>query len=438
MLGTARSGLRRYQAPLQVADVRRVWLSDILSVLGDHAAILALAVFVYERSHSVIAVALTSAAAFAPAFGPGPLLATLADRFCYRSVMLTCDLIRASAYALILLPGLPVPVMVGVVFAAHCTTFPFTAARGALLPEIAGDHYGAAQGLSQSTLQVGALLGYAIGGGLLTIVGARGALVSDVASFLVSALLILRLSSRARTTSNGLERQPSAFARLASGARTLRRDQLLFWPAVLVTIAVLGATAADAMAVIVVRTLAPSHTAHGGALLALLLILPVVVTLIATLVCPTEGDPRRLIRLSGWMAIGSHSIAATSLVFLHHGAAGIAAAAIAYASLGVSSAMTVPCVSVVGRRLPANNRASVFSLLEASLVGGQAAGALLAGWSVTTLGAGHGIALLLVPAILVSAVGLSRLRSPATATATATGPLPGVAPWADGVRVGAE
>lgn len=150
-----------------------------------------------------------------------------------------------------------------------------------------------------------------------------------------------------------------------------------------------------------------------GFLLALLLILPVLVTLITTVVCPTDGEPYRLVRISAWMAIGSHGVAIVALLLLHRSTLGVLAAAIGYAALGVSSALTVPCVSVVRRRLPDDNRASVFSLLEALPIGGQAAGALLSGWTVTRLGAGHGLAVLLLPAVVVSAVGLSRLRTPA-------------------------
>ncbi|MGD4048239.1 hypothetical protein QT600_22470, partial [Xanthomonas citri pv. citri] len=147
------------------------------------------------------------------------------------------------------------------------------------------------------------------------------------------------------------------------------------------TIAVLGATGAEAMAVVVVRRVSHPHAGGNGLLLALLLILPAVLTLITSVVCPTDGDPYRLVRIAGWMAIGAHGIAIVALLLLSHSPAGIAAAMIADACLGVSNSLTVPCVSVVGGRLPTHNRASVFALLEALLIGGQAVGALLA-WPV--------------------------------------------------------
>ena len=413
MLRTARAGVTRFRAPLQLPDVRRMWYSDLLSVLGDQAAVLALAVLVYSRSHSVLAVAVTSAAAFAPAFGIGPLLATLADRFAYRSVMIVCDLVRAAAYGVILIPGLPVPVLVVIVFGAHCASFPFTAARGAQLPQIAGDRYGAAQALSQSTLQLGALLGFAVGGALLALVGARGALALDSVSFVISAVLVASVAARVRTpVDTRAEAAVTAWSRLRSGINSLRGDPLLFWPATLVTVAVLGATGAEAMAVVVVHRVSHPHADGNGPLLALLLILPAVLTLITSVVCPTDGDPYRLVRIAGWMAIAAHLVAIGSLLLLSRTAGGVAAALVAYACLGVSNALTVPCVSVVGDRLPTHNRASVFALLEALLIGGQAVGALLAGVAVAVLGTGPGIALLLAPAVVVSAVGISRLRSP--------------------------
>jgi MFS family permease len=402
------------RALLQIPDVRRMWLSDLLSLPGDNAAVIALAVLVYGRTHSAGLVAITSAAAYAPALGIGPLLATFADRYAYRSVLIASDLFRAAAYAAILIPGLPVAAIIAIVFAAHCSTFPFTAARGAQLPQLAGEQYGAAQQLFQSTYQLGSLMGYAIGGALVALGGARGAIALDAASFAVSAALIARVSMRARTENRSDEPRVSAMGRMMSGARTLRTDPLLFWPAVMVTSAAVGVVAAQAMAVVLVRELRPATTSgHGsGPWLALLLILPMLVAILASALCPTKGAPRRLVRASGWMAVGSHGLAVTALLFAHHGRFGVALAALAYAALGVSEAMTVPCVTVVGQRLPSDNRASVFSLLQSMLVAGQAAGALLAALAVAGLGVNAGICVLLLPAIAVAGLALSRLSSP--------------------------
>jgi MFS family permease len=397
---------------LRIRDVRLMWLSDLLSVVGDAAAVLGLGILTLSRTHSPLAVAIVSAAAFAPAFGIGPLLATVADRVPYRRVMIACDVVRAACYATVVAVPLPFAGLVAVVFSAHCATFPFSAARGAQLPQISGEDYGAAQSLSQATLPVGTLLGSAAGGLLLAIAGARAAISADAASFLASAVLVAAVRVRAKTevAEDGGGR-PGAWLRLSSGWQTLRRDRYLFWPAVMVTAAAGGIAAAESMAVVLAEAVRPS-TAGAGALAATLLVVLAVSTVTAGVAAPAEGRQRRLLLAAAWMGLVPNAVAAVLVLRVGGGLVGIAAAAGCYAVLGVSSAMTVPCVTVVGQRLPADNRASVFSLLEALLVSGQAVGAVCGGWLVSALGAGTGLALTLCPAVVVCGLAAARLLQP--------------------------
>jgi MFS family permease len=398
----------RLARPLRMRDVRLMWLSDLLSVIGDAAAVLGLGVLTLSRTHSPVAVAIISAAAFAPAFGIGPLLATVADRVPYRDVMITCDVVRAACYAAVVVIPLPFAAMVAVVFAAHCATFPFSAARGAQLPQISGDNYGAAQSLSQATLPVGTLLGSAAGGLLLAIAGTRAAITADVASFLVSAALVAAVRVRARTDAAEDGGGPGAWRRLSAGQRTLRRDRYLFWPAVMVTAAAAGLAAAESMAVVLAHAFRPS-TGGAGALAATLLVVLSVCTVGAGVAAPAEGQQRRLVLAAAWMGLVPSAIAVVLVLRAGGGLLGIAALGGCYAMLGVSSAMTVPCVTVVGQRLPADNRASVFALLEALLMAGQAVGAVGGGWLVSALGATTGLAVALCPGVVVCGVAAAKL-----------------------------
>ncbi len=402
----------RLARPLRMRDVRLMWLSDVLSVLGDHAAVVALVVLVFSRTHSPAMVAAVTAASYAPAFGIGHLLATVADRWPYRRVMIGADLFRGCCYALVLLPGVSGIATILLVFLAHCATFPFSAARAAQLPQIAGEQYGAAQALSQVTLQAGALAGFASGGLAVVALGVRAALAVDVLSFFVSAALIAAVGARARTEPaivDGVTSTLSPWTRIGSAAATLRRDPLLRWPAMLVTVTVAGETGVVGMAVVTASRV--DGPVAGGGLVALLLALPAGCALVVSALVPTEGDGGRLVRVSAWMGLGASTLSAGLLLLLRPGTPGIILAACAYAVVGVSSAMTVPCVSVVGRRLPPDNRASTFALLESLLLGGQAVGAVLGGVAVVTLGAVPGLAVLLLPAIAVCAAGVLASRS---------------------------
>ncbi len=395
-----------------------MWASDLLSLIGDFAAVLALGVLVLSRTHSPIAVALVSAAAFAPAFGIGPLLATVADRFAYRHVMIACDLFRALCYGAILLITLPLPGLVATVFLAHCASFPFSAARGAQLPQIAGAHYGAAQSLSQSTGQLATLLGAATGGTFLLLGGARGALLVNVLTFLASAVLVAAVRSRARTESDPDVTQAGYLQRMKAGWASLRGDALLFWPAVMVTASAAGSTAVISMVVVAAHSVRSASTS-GGAFAAVLSAVLALSTIVAGTLAPADGEQRHLLRVGAWMALVSHAIAVALLLLIGPGPLGVTALVAAYTVLGPSCSMTVPCVTVVGQRLPATNRASVFALLEALLLAGQATGALAGGWAVSTLGVGPGLIVLLCPGILVCAAAIGRLRTAPTAVPTA-------------------
>ena len=384
-----------------------MWASDLLSLIGDFAAVLALAVLVLGRTHSPIAVAVVSAAAFAPAFGIGPLLATVADRLAYRHVMIACDLFRALCYGAILLVPMSLPGLVATVFLAHCASFPFSAARGAQLPQIAGAHYGAAQSLSQSTGQLATLLGAATGGAFLLLGGARGALLVNVLTFLASAALVAAVRSRARTERVTDVTQISYLHRMKAGWASLRSDPLLFWPAVMVTASAAGSTAVISMVVVTAHSV---RSTSGGAFAAVLSATLALSTIVAGTLAPADGEQRHLVRVGAWMALASHAAAAALLLLAGSDLLGVVAVVAAYAVLGPSCSMTVPCVTVVGQRLPATNRASVFALLEALLLAGQATGALAGGWAVSTLGAGPGLILLLCPGILVCAAAIGRLR----------------------------
>src|SRR5687768_6685215 len=184
---------RTLLSPLRIRHFRRLWLADMVSLLGDWAARLALSVLVLERTGSPAWAAAVTAVSLAGFVGIGQVLATLADRFGRISVMLVADLVRAAMFAAMLL-DLPVGALLILAFLAGLATPPFEAARSAALPDLVPERrYGDALALSGVSVQGAMVAGNALGGLLLVLLGARGALAVNAASFLVSAAFILRL-----------------------------------------------------------------------------------------------------------------------------------------------------------------------------------------------------------------------------------------------------
>ena len=208
----ARDGYRRV---LGVGEFRVLFAALTVSMAGTVLASLALAVLVYERTRSPALSALTFAFGFIPYLVGGVLLSGLADRVPPRALMTTCDLLRACLFAAMAVPGVPVTVLLALLFAGGLIAPVFSGAQSALLPDILGegDGYVLGRSLLRIVAQSTQILGYALGGVLLLIVAPRTMLIIDALSFIASAALIRLL----------IERRPArARARVASAGHGLR------------------------------------------------------------------------------------------------------------------------------------------------------------------------------------------------------------------------
>jgi MFS family permease len=167
-------------------------------VAGDQLARVALTVLVYERTASALLAAVTFAASIFPRFIGGLVLGSLADRFPRRAVMIVCDLLRCGLVVAMVTPGIPVASLVVLLFLVTLISAPFSAARSAIVPDIlGGERYTLGQTITQTTAQFGQVLGFAVGGAVVGLLGTRTSLVIDAATFALSAL-IARLCVRAR------------------------------------------------------------------------------------------------------------------------------------------------------------------------------------------------------------------------------------------------
>ena len=85
-----------YRGVLSVREFRSLFVAQIVSVLGNVIAMVALAVLVYDRTHSSLLSALTFTLGFLPFLVSGTLLAGLVDRLPARRTLVCCDLVSAS------------------------------------------------------------------------------------------------------------------------------------------------------------------------------------------------------------------------------------------------------------------------------------------------------------------------------------------------------
>lgn len=379
--GELRRGARTVLSTLHLRDFRRLWAADMISLLGDWAGRLALTVLVLERTGSPAWAAGVTAVSLAGFVGIGQVLATMADRFGRVTVMLLADVARAALFAAMLI-HLPVGAMLVLAFLAGLATPPFEAARSAALVDLVPEHrYGDALALAGMSIQGAIIAGNALGGLLLVLVGARGALAINAASFLVSAALILRLRHTAAAVPAG--EYTSVGGSLHDGMANLFGDRMVRRAMVLIaTTGALG-TVAEALVVPYARDVGFSDGLVGALAASVAL-----GTILGTVVIARSSDHQALLRHAALCTIVTASLAAP-LFWLEVGGIG---AFIAFAITGGMFAVSIPVNIVIGTRLLRSTRATAMGIAVGVLMGCQAAGAAIGGVAASAFGASRAIA----------------------------------------------
>jgi MFS family permease len=201
----------RYRDVLGVAEFRAIFTANIVSMLGNVVAAVALTVLVYQQTRSPALAASVMALSFLPYLIGGVLLGAAADRLPARRVLVACDLASAALIGCMVIPGMPLPALLALLFAIGLLAPVYQGVRSAVLPEVlpSGSHYVLGRALMRMVAQSAQVAGYGVGGLLLAIVSPRGALAADALSFVASGL-VLRFGTVAR---------PGSTARRGSMAR---------------------------------------------------------------------------------------------------------------------------------------------------------------------------------------------------------------------------
>ncbi len=350
--------------PLGVRDYRMLWLAQVASELGDWATRLALTLVVYNRTHSAALSAAVVTVSLVPWAGLGQVAAAVVDHVPRKAVMVGADLARAAVFGVLVVP-LPIAAMFVGAFVAGLATAPFEAARYSIRVEVTDDDqlYGGAITLFGITSQLATIAGFAIGGALVATVGARTTFAVNAASFLASALFVMRVQTRA---AGGSGRRRSR-VQLVTAVPVLLADPVLRWCSVLSLSSSFAGMGIEAIAAVYGR-----GRPRDVAVLALAVPVGLVV---AGIVAPHSGPPTRLLRAAGLVPIvgGLVGLGLFSL------GPGIVVGALGFAASGFAIAVPIPAGPVVGRRLSPQVRGPAFSVLQGAALGGQAAGAAFGG-----------------------------------------------------------
>jgi MFS family permease len=187
------------------ADFRRLWGGQVVSEIGDwlnNIAVLALAIELAGPARQGHAVAVYAVARHLPLFLFGPVAGVVVDRADRRRVMIAADLARAvlALGFLIAQKYAALPLIYAVGASLFSVSAFFNAAKRATLPNLVAraDDLLAANSLSASTTAATIAVGSALGGLVATFAGRETVFVANAATFVLSALMIRRISWRPR------------------------------------------------------------------------------------------------------------------------------------------------------------------------------------------------------------------------------------------------
>jgi MFS family permease len=243
-------------------EYRFLLSANAFSWVGDYLARAAVTALVFHGTGS----AALSAAAFALSYLPwlvgGPVLAAVAERRPFRSMMVACDLIRMILIGLVAVPGLPVWVMFLLLFGTAMANPPFQAARSALLPQIlVGDRFVVGLAIQQSTGQAAQVVGFAAGSALVGI-NPRLALLINAVTFGLSALLIRLGVEDRRPIGTPVTRQP-LLRETAEGFRVILRSRIMRSIAILVFATMFFGVVPEGLAAVWAADLADTRVQAG-------------------------------------------------------------------------------------------------------------------------------------------------------------------------------
>ena len=219
---------------LGAAEFRAIFVANIVSMLGSVVAAVALTVLVYQQTRSPALAASVMALSFLPYLIGGALRGAAADRLPARRVLVACDLASAALIGCMVIPGVPLPGLLALLFAIGLIAPVYQGVRSAVLPEVLppGPRYVLGRALMRMVAQSAQVVGYGVGGLLLASLSPRGALVVDAMSFAASGL-VLRFGTAARpagaTRRGSMARDSLTGLRNVFAHRPTRRILLFSW-----------------------------------------------------------------------------------------------------------------------------------------------------------------------------------------------------------------
>ncbi len=304
----------RYFEPLQHRDFALLWSGQAISQLGDGIFTVTLAIETLRLGHGAVGLSYVLAARILPAVIFALAGGVIVDRVPRRLVMLASDLARGAAVAVIAVlvatgeVNLAALVCMSLVFGIGDAVF-YPAAM-AITPELVPSHQlVGASALNGTSFQLaGVLIGPAVGGVLVGLLGTAWGFGIDALSFLVGAVAVAAMHTRSAPEPSG----ESPLTDLREGLRFCFSQP---WLRATTLGAALGNLVAFAPLGALIPLLVRDVLHGGGVALGLVFAAGGAGGLLATVIAGRRAPPRnRLVHL--WIGWGLSGIGVLGLGFV--------------------------------------------------------------------------------------------------------------------------
>src|SRR5262245_14216918 len=198
---------------LRHADFRRLIASETVSQVGDWLYNVALAVYVFDRTHSAAWVGAMTLLRLVPYVVFAPFDGVIADRYERRAVLISSDLARMAVMGLLTVAvasNAPVALIGLLALATTAMGTAYTPATSAFVPDLVGEaDLASANSLDSFVQGISIVLGPGLGALLLALTTPVWCFFINTATFGLGALLtfLIRARSRPRRVESGQERQ---------------------------------------------------------------------------------------------------------------------------------------------------------------------------------------------------------------------------------------
>jgi MFS family permease len=203
---------RRVESTSRLGLLRRspsfgyIFLATAGSAFGTYLATIALIVQIYDKTNSSVWVSALLIAEFLPIVVIGLLLGPLVDRVSRRWLMIGSDLLRLGVFAALPFVESPTAILALAAVAGVATGFFIPAANAAIPNLVPDDELVNANSLLATAETLAWMIGPVIAGGMLAVWSPSVPYAVNAVTFLVSALLVARVSEAELRSQNPITR----------------------------------------------------------------------------------------------------------------------------------------------------------------------------------------------------------------------------------------